>query len=391
MFTLLALACPLQATGTPATAIPNDVVSTTHVEVLDGGRVALVTDSGVIRLVELDSGQAVAETRAHAERRAPVVSYVDGEHVLTHDGSGRAFLRETVSMEAVASFEPSAAGQRLAVSAASASIALRTDYAHIVTARLGLDVEIATLEHRGEVRQVTFSPDGARLALLGDSGVALTNEARDAVASAIPFETDLAPSMMTFLDAGRIAVGFGDPRPDGHGVFVRLYDIESGEALRTIRAPLHLAPLSGFVTSMEYDRPSRTLVFGISSAGSLVAFDVETGTVEWSIEGTGGNPNGVAISHHTGSRFACVSGGASKTRSRVLDWTAGLEYGTQAFTGCHALAATRGDRFIVGVRPAGSLDGTPGLAVYDAETFELRYTRVEGRGPLAGGLVLVED
>ena len=387
MLTTLILACTLQADGVAPAAVPDETVSTSSVTAIDETRVAVVTGTGIIRIVELETGEALVETRAHAGNRSPKVSVFDDRHVLVHDASGRAVLRETATMEGVASYEPAEASERLAVSGNAASIAVRTSPGTIETVTLADEVEISTLEHEDDVRRVTFSPDGRRLALLCDGRVLVTDEAKSAIESTISFETGLAPSAFAFLDTDLIAVGFGEPRADQPDVFVQLYSVASGDVVRTLRAPLHLAPLSGVVTSIEYDAPSRTLVYGISSAGSLVAFDLDTGRVAWSVPGTGGNPNGVGISYRAGSRYACVSGGRSHTRSRVLDWTVGLEYGAHAFSGCHSLASTRGDRFIVGVRPAGSLDGTPGLAVFDAMSFEPLYTRLEGRESLSGVLV----
>lgn len=110
MFTTLALACSLQVAGTSLQSVAPSPVPTSRVTVLTEAQVTVVAGDGVIRIVDLEGGEALVECRAHMGDAPPAVAFVDDEHVLIHDQNGRATLRTTAGLEEVSRFDLAALG-----------------------------------------------------------------------------------------------------------------------------------------------------------------------------------------------------------------------------------------------------------------------------------------
>lgn len=351
---------------------------TTSCEILTGTHSALLTtDTGLVRLIDLESMKAIAETNDHLGAEALFHELEDGR-VVTHDSAGLAVLREPGTLDELARCQVRKKTSVLAFDPNGMFLAARFGGNKVAIADFGkAQAKNKDWTCESRVLDLAVSPSGRQVvALQGDGFQCILGGHLSALH---PLPRGAAPSLLEFLSEDLIAVGAAGPEPQDP-VVVYLVDPASGEIKDALEAPFESAPLGGFVSTLRFDQASGLLSFGISSAGSVLLLDTKDMTFRWTINFGGGNPAPIGISHSKGAA-RCFSGGMTNLHRAAFSWATGERLSGAELHGYSWLSGSSDDQFTIGISHGR-------LILLHNERYHPRMRRVEYAAPLAGGIAV---
>ncbi len=348
--------------------------------VLEGQNVAIVTTTnGLIRRVELDSLEATAEAREHVGPESWVlVREVEGGRLVTLDFEGRGYVRSSKTLKPVGRFSVGVGYGAAAFHPAGKSIARVRNRREIAVGMLSeAPTDPVVLKCAGDVKDIRYSSDGKQLVALLENGYHFIEKGK--LGELITLPVGFEARMVEFIGDKKLAVGSGNGDPEAP-VEVLIVDAKTGTWQRVIEAPYQAAPLGGIVSSLRFHPESGRLVFGISSAGSVLAVDPDTGEFLWDINFGGGNPGGIGVVHPKGSK-RCFSHGMTAQHRAAFSWDTGKRLSADRLHGFSFVSGTADDRMTIGVQHGR-------LILVDSETYASVLRRVEYANPLAGSVAV---
>jgi WD40 repeat protein len=165
--------------------------------------------------------------------------------------------------------------------------------------------------HTAPIRAVAFSPDGRRLASISRGAV---GKGRPAAGEIMIWDSNKGQQVLTLsgrteLDANPWLAGVtfspsGDRLATSDGETVRIWNVDTGLEIRTLRSP------EGLVTRMAYS-PDGSRLAAASQNGSVIVWDTIAGKTCLTLRGRTGIVHGVAYSPD-GRRLVTAAGGMNK-------------------------------------------------------------------------------
>ncbi len=354
------------------------VQETLSCSILPGTGAALITtDGGLVRRIDLNSMEAVAETIDHVGARASFHELGDGR-VVTRDSRGLAVLRKRDTFEELGRCSIGRKAKVTAYDPEGQFLAARFGGKKVVLAHFGkppASHKDWTCESR--IRDLAVSPSGSRVVALQENGFQWIQSGE--LSGLLPFPARYHATLVEFISEDLMAVGAAGPELQDP-VTVLFVDPKSGEIKASLEAPLSSAPLGGFVSSLDFDNGSGLLSFGISSAGTVLLVDPKDCSFRWEISFGGGNPGGIGVSHAKGAA-RCFSHGMTILHRAAFSWETGKLLSGTKLQGYSYLCGSSDDQFTVGI-----LDGR--LMRIDSEGYHPEMRRTEYAAPLAGGLAV---
>lgn len=354
---------PLVLALSPGLGTPAPIVAC---RIVRGERAAFVHDrAGVLRRLDLDELTKGPSASEHEGRRISIMEQIPDGRLVTADEAGRFVLRDPRTLEASASVELGKGAVAQAIAPKGSAVAIATEGSELVIARFGADGAPARLKLPAAPVGLAFDPDGSRLVAATATDLHLVDlgaEGSATLGQTIRLGQGLEATRICFVGSERIAAGVKTDDPLAPTPSVQLIELASGEVDVILGVPGGLAPLGGFITSLRHHPEDNLLTFGITSAGSIVAYDLTSFDLRWAMDFGGGNPGGLGVHHPAGSKH-CFTYGMTANHRVVADWKTGKIDIDRPLTGYSWLDATADDELFIGVK-----DGN--LVVLDAETVQ---------------------